>query len=158
MKAVQVSRGASSVHQLYIHLVFVTKQRKRLIHPAMEMKLREVFAEVCDELECKLLSCNADGDELEEKEGSDGNHVHVMIRFPPKLAIATLVNRLKGKSAYVINRLNQVSEGGRRNSDMTSGALWTPSYFVKTVGYETIEKTAKYLWNQRRAAEQAKAL
>ena len=88
-------RDAGSVHQLYVHLVFITKMRKETITLEALQFLREIFNAVCVDLECRLISCNSDWD-----------HVHVLVQFPPKIAISLLVNRLKGVSSRRIHERN----------------------------------------------------
>ena len=135
MQSPKLSRGASTVHQMYVHLVFVIKKRQKLVSPAMETAMRGIFDKVCIDLECKMLSMKSDED-----------HVHVLVNFPPKVAIAELVNRMKGVSSYAINRLS-AEDGGRA---MPNGGepLWTASYFVKTVASTTFEVTERYIAGQ----------
>jgi REP element-mobilizing transposase RayT len=44
-------------------------------------------------MHCQLLECNGEGD-----------HVHLLVICPPKLAVANLVEKLKGKSSFVLRR------------------------------------------------------
>jgi putative transposase len=47
--------------------------------------------------------CAEMGAELHEFHGDTG-HVHLLIRYPPKLSVSTLVNRLKGVSAHYLRK------------------------------------------------------
>jgi putative transposase len=147
MKPLHTFKSASTVHQLYIHFVFVVKYRKKTIDLDTLDLLRRVFTDVCAELECRLISCNSDED-----------HVHVLVAFPPKIAIAELANRLKGRSSYEIHRRPPKIEGDRQRDDpkpenpptvrTTHLPFWSPSYFVKTVGFETVSHTFAYIRDQ----------
>jgi REP element-mobilizing transposase RayT len=45
--------------------------------------------------------CAGPGAELREFNG-EHDHVHLLARYPPKLPVSTLVNRLKGTSAHYL--------------------------------------------------------
>ena len=55
-------------------------------HPSTD--LRTIFASVCDDFEAELI----------EMDGED-DHVHLLVNYPPKVAISALVNSLKGVSS-----------------------------------------------------------
>ena len=162
MRSLYPDRGAHSVHQLQAHLVFVTKFRRETIDAEVLQFLRSVFDGVCQDLDCELLTCQSDKD-----------HVHVVVQYPPKIAIAVLVNRLKGVSSYKFHRqgsgksLNtegdsvygQGDEPAHPSVNNAKPAFWAPSYFVKSVGASTLAETTGYLNKQeanRRAKEAAK--
>ncbi|OKX13188.1 hypothetical protein AWP93_13125, partial [Escherichia coli] len=50
-------------------------------------KLRTYFSNVCADFEAELVEMDGEPD-----------HVHLLINYPPKLAISSLVNSLKGVS------------------------------------------------------------
>ncbi len=99
------------------HFVFVTKRRRRIFHGKVEAALKRVLCEVS-------LACGY-GLELA---GVDHDHVHVFVTAPPSVGPSEIAHRIKGASA---RRLRQIFPWiGRR----TGGALWSPSYFVASVG------------------------
>jgi putative transposase len=63
-----------------------------------------------------------------ESDGED-NHVHLLVNYPPKVSISTLVNSLKGVSSRLL-RLERPDI--QRN--YWKGALWSPSYFAASCG------------------------
>jgi len=134
MQKVHASRSASTVHQLYIDLVFVVKKRKSPISDEMLQFLRETFDQVCNDLECTLISCNSDKD-----------HIHVFVAFPPKIAISLFVNRMKGISSRGIGQRMFAPASDDRRSD--GDAFWSPSYFVKTAGHERADEITDYIRN-----------
>ena len=69
---------------MHVHLVFVTKYRRVLTKAAFD-DLREIFAKVCQDLEAELVQFDGEDD-----------HVHLLVNYPPKLAVSTLVNSLNG--------------------------------------------------------------
>ncbi len=72
-------------------------------------------------------------------------HVH----YPPKLPVATLVNKLKGVSAY---RLRQEFTG-RVNRARMAGHFWSPSYSAGSCGGSSLSVVAEYIKNQKRPDE-----
>ncbi|EHP67233.1 hypothetical protein HMPREF0986_00752, partial [Escherichia coli 4_1_47FAA] len=78
---------------MHVHQVFVTKYRRQIFdHDATE-KLRTYFSNVCADFEAELVEMDGEPD-----------HVHLLINYPPKLAISSLVNSLKGVSGRLLRR------------------------------------------------------
>nr|WP_317619003.1 IS200/IS605 family transposase [Escherichia fergusonii] len=89
-KETDIRRGRHCVFLMHVHLVFVTKYRRQIFdHDAIE-KLRTYFSNVCADFEAELVEMDGEPD-----------HVHLLINYPPKLAISSLVNSLKGVSSKV---------------------------------------------------------
>src|SRR5690554_8219002 len=95
-------RKRHSVTKLVAHLVFTNKYRRKLFDRFMIEQLREVFDSACEKLECNLLEM--DGEE---------DHVHLLMAYPPKLAISVMVNNLKSVSSRRIR--------SKRNGNHTTG-------------------------------------
>jgi len=66
----------------------VTKYHRIVLTEAAHETLRAIFTKVCQDFEAVLV----------ESHGED-DHVHLLVEYPPKVAISTLVNSLKGVSA-----------------------------------------------------------
>jgi len=79
-------RTGRSVSLLYAHLVFVTQYRRRVLTDAILTDCESTRREVCDALGAELVEFKCEAD-----------HVHLLIRYPPALAISTLVRRSKGR-------------------------------------------------------------
>jgi putative transposase len=77
-------RGRHVISTLNVHLVFVTKFRRGVLTGKHLDTLREVFASVCGDF----------GAELVEMDGED-DHVHLLVAYPPHVAVARLVNSLR---------------------------------------------------------------
>jgi putative transposase len=73
--------------------VFVTKYRKRAFSQAVLDVLRDIFTSVCADFEATLV----------EFEG-EREHVHLLVSYPPKVAVSSLVNSLKGVSSRLIRK------------------------------------------------------
>lgn len=125
-------RKRHSVSKLVVHLVFTTKYRRKLFDDAMIGQLREAFESACVKLECDLLEMNGEAD-----------HVHLLIAFPPKLAVSIMVNNLKSVSSRLLRLQN--NHLARQSK---SAALWSRSYFACTAGGATIDTLKAYIESQ----------
>lgn len=89
--------------------------------------------------------CAGLGAELREFGGED-DYVHLLVHYPPKLPVSTLVNRLKGVSAHYLRQ----EFTGRVNRAVMHGHLWSPSYFAGSCGGAPVEIIREYIENQKR--------
>lgn len=89
--------------------------------------------------------CEGMGAELRELNGGD-DHVYLLVHYPPKLAISTLVNSLKGVSARY---LRQEFTGRVDRHDMR-GHLWSPSYLAASCGGAPLAIVKQYIADQKR--------
>ncbi len=77
--------------QLYLHCVWATWDRLPLITPAVEARLYPAIVAKCCEFRCEVMAV-----------GGIEDHVHLCVRFPTTLAIATLVKEVKGASSHLV--------------------------------------------------------
>lgn len=124
--------GRHCVFQMHIHLVFVTKYRKTLFTKAHLTHMQAIFTKVCDDFDATLVEMDGERD-----------HVHLLIHYPPKVAISRLVNSLKGVSS---RRLRQEHDDIQRY--YWKGMLWSPSYFAASCGGAPIQIIRQYIENQ----------
>ena len=126
-------RGRHCVFVMHVHLVFVTKYRRQVFTKAVLDDARTIFASVCADF----------GAELVEMDGED-DHVHILVNYPPKVAISSLVNSLKGVSSRRL-RQNHPALVHR----YWKGVLWSPSYFASSCGGAPISIIRQYIEQQR---------
>jgi putative transposase len=74
-------------------LVFVAKYRRKVFDSAAINRLKSLFAKTCSEF----------GSELVEMDG-EGDPVHLLVNYPPKVAVSALVNSLKGVSSRMLRQ------------------------------------------------------
>ncbi|PJX94214.1 IS200/IS605 family transposase [Escherichia coli] len=84
------------------------------------------------------------GSELVEMDG-EPDHVHLLINYPPKLAISSLVNSLKGVSSRLL-RLDRPDIAVRY---YYKGVLWSPGYFASSCGGAPISVIRQYIEQQQ---------
>jgi REP element-mobilizing transposase RayT len=78
---------------MHVHLVFVTKYRRGVFTQPILDDLQAIFSSVCADFEAELI----------EFDGQD-DHVHLLVNYPPKIAVSALVNSLKGVSSRMIRQ------------------------------------------------------
>ncbi len=61
--------------------------------------------------------------------------VHLLVNYPPKVAVSKLVNSLKGVSSRLLRKKNYPSI----RKKLWGGVLWSPSYFAGSFGGAPIE-------------------
>ena len=88
-----IRHGRSVVYALSAHLVFVTKYRRGVITDRVREHLKATCAEVCRKM----------GANMREFDGED-DHIHLLVDYPPKVAISRLVNSLKLVSARLLRK------------------------------------------------------
>ncbi len=115
------------------HVVFVPKYRKKAIYGNIREFLKRTFHELARQKGCEIISGNLVQD-----------HVHMLIRIPPKYVVADVVGYLKGKSAIAVAR-----QFGGRKRNFNGESFWARGYSVSTVGYDQ-ENIKSYIQNQER--------
>ncbi|WP_367433885.1 IS200/IS605 family transposase [Streptomyces celluloflavus] len=130
-----VRRGRHIVHHLHAHLVFVTRYRRTVFSNEMLTRCEEIMRKVCEDFEVELIEFNGEED-----------HVHLLVHYPPKIALSNLVNSLKGVSS---RRLRQEFTG-RVNPAITHGRFWSGSYFAGSCGGAPLQVVKDYIDNQKR--------
>lgn len=76
----------------------------------------------------------------------EADHVHLLVAYPPTLAISTLVQRLKGRTAYAVRR----EYTGACVRARMRGHLWSPSYFAVSCGGAPLSIIKQYIDGQAR--------
>ena len=81
-----------SYSQNYLHIVFSTKDRQKLIAPAMRPKLWSYMAGIGRNHGFLVLA-----------NGGMSDHVHLLIQLPPVLALAEAISLVKSNSSRWMN-------------------------------------------------------
>jgi putative transposase len=116
-------------------LVFVTKFRHGVFGDRHLARMEEIMRAVCADFDTELVEFN----------GED-NHVHLLVNFPPKVALAKLVNSLKGVSS---RRMRQEFPDLVRHY-YRANKLWSGSYFAGSVGGAPLSIVRQYIEQQNR--------
>jgi len=130
-----IRTGRHCVFVMHVHLVFVTKFR----HPVFEDKhlrrLEQVMAVLCRDFEASLVEFNGEAE-----------HVHLLVNYPPKVAVSRLVNSLKGVSS----RLLRQEFPELRRHYWRARKLWSGSYYAGSAGGAPLATIRQYIESQQR--------
>ena len=119
---------------MHVHLVFVTKYRRKIFNQQIIEKLKEIFEKLCEDFEAQLIEFDGEAD-----------HVHLLINYPPKICVSKLVNSLKGVSSRLIRKENFPLVA----QSLWGNALWSPSYFAGSCGGAPLEVIRQYIQQQQ---------
>jgi putative transposase len=125
------------VYALTAHLVFVPKYRRKVISERVYAVLKASWEATCKDFECEL-----------RESGYEADHVHLLIAYPPKVSLSTLVNSLKGVSARRL-RAAHLPEVERK---LWGPHFWSPSYCAVSCGGAPLAIVKQYVEQQRARA------
>ena len=118
---------SQSLAQVYLHLVFSTKNRSPyLSHKPTRESLHAYLATVSETLKSPSI-----------KVGGIEDHVHLLVRFGRTLSIATLIKELKRTSSIWIKREFNISDFD-----------WQNGYGAFSISPSHVSPLTKYIANQ----------
>ena len=137
IKSNQIRHGRHCVFNIHIHLVFVTKYRKKVFSKNHLNFMNNLFSKICQKFQTELIEFDGEHD-----------HVHLLIHYPPKIAISSLVHSLKGVSSRMLRK-----QFVQIRKFYWKGVLWSPSYFAGSCGGAPISIIKQYIEAQQTPIE-----
>ncbi|GAA4212105.1 IS200/IS605 family transposase [Microbispora amethystogenes] len=113
----------------------MTKVRHRVFTGAHLERMEQIMRDVCADFGCELAEFTG-----------EANHVHLLVNFPPKVALSCLVNSAKGVSSRRMR--TEFPEPARHY--YRANKLWSGSYFAGSVGGAPIRVLRQYIEQQDR--------
>ena len=113
------------------HIVFAPKYRRQVVYGKLKADIGKMLRELCNRKGIEILEAELCPD-----------HIHMLVKIPPKYSVSEIVGYLKGKSSLMIfdRHANLKYKYGNRH-------FWCRGYYVDTVGKNT-KKIAEYIKNQ----------
>ncbi len=133
-KSIDLRHGRACVFAMHVHLVFVTKYRRKVFTQQVMRELKLILGSVCRDFEATLIEFDGEKD-----------HVHLLVNYPPKIPVSKLVNSLKGVSSRLLRNKGYPSI----QQALWGKSLWSPSYFASSCGGVPISIIRKYIENQQ---------
>ena len=121
---------SNAVFNIKLHIVFVTKYRRKTLTPEVLDYLRQAFSDCLTAWNCSLVEF-----------GGEPDHVHLLIDIHPALDISVLINNLKTASAR--RTRNRFTEHIAKF--YSKPLFWHRAYFVGSVGGATLETVRAYV-------------
>jgi REP element-mobilizing transposase RayT len=116
-----------SLAQNYLHIVFSTKHRKPWIRKPFTESLNKYLAVVCKDKDSPSLAV-----------GSHLDHVHILCRLSPKIALSDFVQKIKSNSSRWMKTLD---------SSLTDFS-WQDGYAAFSISTRAVESVREYILNQ----------
>ena len=113
------------------HIVFAPKYRRKVFYKEKRAAIGKILRQLCEWKGVKIIEAEACPD-----------HIHMLVRIPPKYSVSEVMGYLKGKSSLMIfeKHANLKYKYGNRH-------FWCRGYYVDTVGKNTAA-IKKYIQDQ----------
>lgn len=121
--------GSHTVFEIHLHVVWVTKYRKKILVGEVATRVRDMIRRICREQEVEIIKGHVSKD-----------HVHLFVSIPPQVTISRLVQRLKGKSSHKL-----MMEFKHLAKTYWGRHLWARGYFCCSSGNVTDEVVKAYI-------------
>ncbi|HRG96809.1 MAG TPA: IS200/IS605 family transposase [Polyangiaceae bacterium] len=115
--------------RVLVHLVWATRHRRRWLPPTFDEELVAMLGAKAHEAGCCLLAA-----------GCASDHVHALVHVAPTIALAELVQRMKGASAFDINQHRLLEQR----------FAWQHGYWAESVRPSDGDRLTMYVREQRR--------
>lgn len=103
------------------HIVFAPKYRRQVIYKDIKADVGQILGTLCRRKGIEIIEAECCSD-----------HIHMLIKIPPKYSVSEIVGYLKGKSSLMIfeKHANLKYKYGNRH-------FWCRGYYVDTAGKNT---------------------
>ena len=119
---------------LLVHLIFVTKYRKNILHGAIRADIKK---HICD-------ACRTNHWYVKRME-TDGDHIHMLLQYNPADSVTRIVSLLKQKSTYYIWKTHN---SFLQNIYWKEHTFWSDGYFACSIGMVSKDTIERYIENQ----------
>ena len=113
------------------HIVFAPKYRRKVIYGELKKDIGEILRKLCDQKGVEIIEAELCPD-----------HIHMLVRIPPKMSVSGFMGYLKGKSALLI-----FQKWGNMKFAYRNREFWCKGYYVDTAGKNT-KAIKEYIANQ----------
>lgn len=113
------------------HLVFAPKYRRKIVYGKIKRDVANILSMLCKRKGIEIIEAECCKD-----------HIHMLVRIPPKYSVSYIMGYLKGKSSLMIfdRHANLKYKYGNKH-------FWCRGYYVDTVG-KNAKKIEEYIRNQ----------
>ncbi len=130
-----------SVYRTEYHVVWIPKYRRRILNPGVAAYLSKLLPKLLRQLPgVEIVLQNIQPD-----------HIHAVMVIPPRYAVSDVIGRLKCQSASGLRK----QFGWLDRVYWKENVVWSPGYFVSTVGVDEAKILAYVKWQERQDSGQA---
>lgn len=127
-------RGGHTKFSLNVHMIFVTKYRKKLF-----------FEETADDVKQYLFDAAVKIGVCITTMETDKDHVHMLIGYKPSISVSKIASQLKQRSTYEMWKHHK---GLLSKNYWKHNVLWSDGFFVCSVGQVSQEIVEMYIQTQ----------
>ena len=128
-----IKHERTNVYDFNFHLVWVTKYRKQVFTTDKRIAdMKAILKDIAERNSIEIYSMEV-----------MPNHIHMMISFAPKFTPSSIVKAFKGGSAK-----QWFIQYPETKQQLWGGHLWSPSFFMSTLGNVSKEIVSKYINSQ----------
>ena len=125
----EYSKSSHTVFHHRYHIVWITKYRYRVLEGELRIRVREIIAQVADEMGIKIING------VLSKE-----HIHIFAEIPPNISVSDFVRVAKGRSS---RKVQQEFQSLRKR--YWGRHFWGRGFFSSTSGNVTDEMINAYI-------------
>ena len=131
MKTSNTNSLAHTTWDCKYHLVFAPKFRRQIIYRELRADIGKILRELCERKGIEIVEAQCCPD-----------HVHMLVKIPPKYSVSEIMGYLKGKSSLIIfdRHAHLKYKYGNRH-------FWCRGYYVDTAG-KNAKKIQEYIQKQ----------
>ena len=123
------------------HIVFAPKFRRKVFYKEKRRAIGMILRKLCEWKGVHIIEAEVCPD-----------HIHMLVEIPPKIAVASFMGYLKGKSRLMLYEQFPELRFKYRNRE-----FWCRGYYVDTVGKNT-KKIQEYIQRQYEIDQQGEQL
>jgi putative transposase len=135
MSQTKLRSGAHSVFSIYLHVVFVTKYRRKVLREAMIEDMKEIFTKVLDSNQSLLVECHGEPD-----------HIHLLLDIHPNNNISNLIGSLKSATSRILRK--KYSQHISKFYWGENAKLWHDSKCIVSCGGAPLKLVEQYIQQQ----------
>jgi REP-associated tyrosine transposase len=118
---------AQSLAKLYVHVVFSTARREKILSPEILPELHAYLATVLNNMDCRALQI-----------GGTQDHVHILCIQSKNISMAKLVEEIKKPASMWL----------KTKSEALSEFHWQNGYGAFSVSQSDVDRVREYIRNQ----------
>jgi REP element-mobilizing transposase RayT len=118
-----------SLHKVWLHAIFTTKNREPLINQNVEQRIYDFIRNELNEMGCSVRAINGMSE-----------HIHILFLLNPQKSYADVIKQIKGSSSHWINKQNIIQEK----------FAWQTGYAAFSVSESVSNKVYQYILNQKK--------
>jgi putative transposase len=125
--------GAHTKHSNFYHIVWIPKYRKNILAGKVGTRCDQLIRQLCNTKDCEV-------DKLVVRP----NHIHLLVKIPPKYAVSAIVAELKSKSAIQL-----FEEFPHLRQYLWKQQLWARGFHSNTVGGLNLDEVRDYIESEQ---------